>query len=269
MRLPSHPRLPAAPSPPLLTRAQSVTNATHSGIPPASTKLDVGKVPDMRAVAELYHLLQKLEGGVSLLVFCMQKPKSTWVAARQNWELFKHIICQNKVPTVVAITHLEQEEDVDAWWAENNWVFAKHGVIPSDDIHRDYEEAAPWVEANEQAEQARPKVRGVACITASRGRRLGGGRHMLQEQYDESIWKVKKLIYESHLETPWTVKEVSWFQETTRQVKTGHWMCPHYVDEVEESPGQGAYSLMERWGLTYEGARAVIGAIKAGVTEYL
>ncbi|KAJ3521888.1 hypothetical protein NMY22_g12126 [Coprinellus aureogranulatus] len=61
---------------------------------------DIGKVPDMKAVANLYHLLRKLEGGVSLLVFCMRKPKNAWMAARQNWELFKHVICQDKVPAL-------------------------------------------------------------------------------------------------------------------------------------------------------------------------
>lgn len=98
---------------------------------------DIGTVPDLEAVVALYHLLRKLDGGVSLLVFCMRKPKNAWTAAQQNWELFKHIIGQDKVPAVIAVTHLEQE-NMDTWWMANQYVFAQHKIVPSLDVRRRY-----------------------------------------------------------------------------------------------------------------------------------
>ncbi|TEB17257.1 hypothetical protein FA13DRAFT_1822514 [Coprinellus micaceus] len=232
---------------------------------------DVGKVPDLGAVGELYRLLQKLEGGVSLLVFCMRKPKSTWSAAQKNWQLFKHIICQNKVPVVIAVTHLEQEPDMDEWWQENYRVFVNHDVIPSPGRHREYEVTDPTMEEDDgqvEHHEGVPQPDGAACITATKGK-MKRGKYSLQEEYDQSCWKVKKLVYESHLATPWKVTPVEWFKKIVRWERIPCWYWPwgKWIGVVDRVAGQGVYSLMERWGLGEDDVRTIIETLQSDVAE--
>ncbi|KAF8310052.1 P-loop containing nucleoside triphosphate hydrolase protein [Amanita rubescens] len=57
--------------------------------------------------------------GISLLVFCLRGPKIK-EASVKNWRLFWEIICQRRVPVILAVTGLENEEKgMDNWWTEN------------------------------------------------------------------------------------------------------------------------------------------------------
>lgn len=58
----------------------------------------------------LYTLLQKLENGVNLLVFCMQG--SIHQETVGNWKLFCNIICQSRVPVLLVITQRENDENM-------------------------------------------------------------------------------------------------------------------------------------------------------------
>jgi hypothetical protein len=149
-------------------------------------KDDQGPVTLTKALSSLYALLKSLEGGVSLLVFCMRAPRIT-DTAHKNWQLFHEIICQKEVPIAMAVTHLENEEPMDAWWPENENRFRGYGMNPCGEHGS-----------------------GVACITASKGKLRTGGRHDLQDEYDESQEKIRRLIIANSLETPWKVEPVQW-----------------------------------------------------------
>jgi len=137
------------------------------------------------AIRQLYRLLVSLEGGVSLLLFCMRAPriKDSYV---QNWRLFHEIICAKKVPTAIIITGLENEEEsMDSWWVKNRDNFEHHGM----------------------------KAAGHACITATKGRKKGD-RYMFEEEYAESKAKVQQLIVNCALQEAWVVPRIQWIVET-------------------------------------------------------
>jgi GTPase SAR1 family protein len=220
---------------------------------------DLGRVPDMNAVVSLYHLLHKLKGGVSLLVFCMKAPRVT-EAGRKNWDLFCNLLCHRRVPVVLAITYLDQE-DTDSWWSENESHFLKNGITPSKIVYRHYQ-----VTREDSEQVANKSDVGVACITATKGKVRKNGGYALEEEYEESCWKIRKLVFESHLPEPWKAEPVKWFQEVVREVRSGHWLCPDVRHVTDYLPGQGVYKLMERWGMkSEEEAMEVAKAIEQGV----
>ncbi|TFK35910.1 hypothetical protein BDQ12DRAFT_699908 [Crucibulum laeve] len=148
-----------------------------------------GRVPKSDAIVKLYSLIKSLDAGVSLLIFCMRGPRIK-DAAHKNWRLFHEIICQNQVPIAIAITGLEAEEDMDEWWPKNKGAFQAYGMNPA----------------------------GVACITATRGKRNKNGSYKFDDEYEESKLKVWKLIRSHHLERPWRVAPVQWFRQIVSTV---------------------------------------------------
>ena len=166
---------------------------------------DLGKVPDMKAAVSLFHLLHKLKGGVSLLVFCMKAPRVT-EASRKNWDFFGNLLCDRRVPVVLAITYLDQE-DTDSWWSKNEAHFLKNGIMPSKAIYpgRQYQ-----LSREDSEPGANKSDVGVACMTATKGKVRKNGRHALEEEYEESCWKIRKLVSESHLPEPWKTEPVKW-----------------------------------------------------------
>ncbi|EAU81619.1 hypothetical protein CC1G_02635 [Coprinopsis cinerea okayama7 len=190
-----------------------------------------GTIQDMQAVAALYHLLKKLQDGVSLLVFCMRAPRIT-DTAHKNWKLFREIVCQKRVPIVVSVTHLEKEEDMDNWWVENEREFRRYEMNPARDFGT-----------------------GVACIVATKGK-MKKGRFVYQEEYDESREKMKDLIVDNYLRVPWKVSPIQWFNEIVTTSYETDW-CGNITKEIHEThrvEGQGIYELMSRWGVTKEEA---------------
>ncbi|KAJ2917670.1 hypothetical protein MD484_g2739, partial [Candolleomyces efflorescens] len=192
-----------------------------------------GTITDFKAVGGLYNLLRKFEDGVSLLVFCIHGGRVNEVAKR-NWELFRNIICQQQVPTVMAITNLEDEDDMDGWWKENEAMFLAYGINPSGDTVG--------------------SGTGVACITASRGKKLGEGRYRFQDEYDQSQTKIRNLIVQNCRFSPWKVPSVKWFKQIIfTSVKT-EWCRSREIHEEREVIGRGVYELAIRWNMTEEEA---------------
>ncbi|KIM72514.1 hypothetical protein PILCRDRAFT_81792, partial [Piloderma croceum F 1598] len=74
-----------------------------------------GTVPASQAIESLFHLLHKLEGGINLLVYIMRGPCLV-DTARKNYHMFYEIFCDKKVPIVVVVRGLEEEEDRQVWW---------------------------------------------------------------------------------------------------------------------------------------------------------
>ncbi|KAF8844633.1 hypothetical protein BDN67DRAFT_666559 [Paxillus ammoniavirescens] len=124
-----------------------------------------GETPSPVAEYNLQELMQNVEGGLSLLVYVIRGTRYREVV-RINYELFHRAICGRKVPIVVVVTGLENEERMDAWWDDNEADLRKFGLVFG---------------AN-------------ACITASRGKVLKTGRHAFEDEYEESRRKLLELI---------------------------------------------------------------------------
>ncbi|KAJ2917977.1 hypothetical protein MD484_g2443, partial [Candolleomyces efflorescens] len=201
---------------------------------------DLGTVKPMDAIVNLYGLLKKLQGGVSLLVFCIRAPRVN-DASHKNWILFREIVCQEKVPIVMAVTHLENEEPMDDWWPRNESSFRKYGMNPCSEHGS-----------------------GVVCITASKGK-LMRGRHAYQDEYEESQEKIRQLIVDNHLRSPWRVRPVEWFQTVSfTYTKTGWCWQVEEVTEQRQERGQGIYALASRLQISLEEAEKVARIMEGG-----
>jgi hypothetical protein len=193
---------------------------------------DAGRVPKSEAIVQLYKLVRNLEDGVSLLMFVMRAPRIK-SSAPQNWKLFQEVICQCNVPIVIAITGLEQEENMDKWWWDNKGTFQGYGITPI----------------------------GFACITASRGRqRRKGDGHVFDDEFEESREKVRTLIRSTALVNPWHVPAAQWFKniiETTIEYKSGR--CGKVTeirhDHVREVEGEAVTKLINVCGMSPSDAR--------------
>ncbi|KIJ67964.1 hypothetical protein HYDPIDRAFT_107508 [Hydnomerulius pinastri MD-312] len=128
---------------------------------------DKGSTPSAMAERNLEDLMRKMEteGGLSLLVYVIRGTRYREVV-RINYDLFCREICDGKVPVVVVITGLENEEPMESWWDKNKEDLQRYGL----------------------------KFRGHACITATRGKLLGTGGHAYDDEYAESERTLKELV---------------------------------------------------------------------------
>ena|ERR1700722_730685 len=180
-----------------------------------------GNVPKEEAIIQLYKLLCSLKDGVSLLIFCMRGPRIK-DAVYKNWRLFHEIICQKQVPIAIAITGLEDEDSMDEWWYKNKGVFQGYGMNPC----------------------------GIACITATRGKKKSGV-YRLSEEYEESKKKVWKLIRAHHLEKSWNMEKIEWFSDIVITSYTSDW-CRRIKEhrEVHREEGAVINELVRRCGMS-------------------
>jgi GTP-binding protein EngB required for normal cell division len=91
-----------------------------------------GTVPAAEAEANLKSLLRELmspgSNGIGLLVYCVRSVRVSRALLR-NYNLFYSAICRKKVPIVVIVTGLEnQEPDMESWWNANGREFKRCGM---------------------------------------------------------------------------------------------------------------------------------------------
>ncbi|TFK19614.1 hypothetical protein FA15DRAFT_648111 [Coprinopsis marcescibilis] len=199
-----------------------------------------GTVTDIRAISNLYSLLKNLEGGVSLLVFCMRASRING-AAEKNWKFFREIVCQKRVPTVIIVTHLELEKgSMDDWWTRNERAFRTYEINPSTDNH----------------------PTGVACVTATKGKLKGNG-YQFEEEYNLSQQKARDLITRAYLRVPWKVAPVEWFKTIVdRTTETDCWgNVTHVREERRRLPGRGVHELVSRCKISEAEATTLANAL--------
>jgi len=80
---------------------------------PGLNEGEEGNVPAQKAINELFELVKTI--GVSLIIYCVRGGRLTDIV-RVNCDLFCRIICEGKVPIVLVVTGLEQEDNMDQWW---------------------------------------------------------------------------------------------------------------------------------------------------------
>ncbi|KDQ59830.1 hypothetical protein JAAARDRAFT_33403 [Jaapia argillacea MUCL 33604] len=141
-----------------------------------------GAVASNVAIANLYKLVRKMDGGVNLLIYVIRGPRIT-ESTSDNYRMFYEAFCQRNVPIVLVVTGLENEDPMDAWWDRNHYAFTNY----------------------------RMEFSGHACITATPGKCDEQGHFMFEREYDESKPKVFHLILEYSLQSPWKMESTSWF----------------------------------------------------------
>jgi len=150
-----------------------------------------GSVPAEQAIKNLQDLVQNMKDGVSLLVYCVSGGRFKTIL-KINYDLFYAIICQAKVPIVVVVTGLENEDPMESWWVENGTEFKRRGM----------------------------EFTGHACVTITRGRAMRDGGYMFDKEFEESKIAMRELIQRSCSRTAWTVDGRLWLGEITKQLAT-------------------------------------------------
>ncbi|KAF7978163.1 hypothetical protein HWV62_1346 [Athelia sp. TMB] len=137
-----------------------------------------GSVAAKDAIISLYKLMDSLEAGIGLLVYCIRgRIKETTV---QNYRLFYEGICLQEVPIVLVINALELEEpNMNSWWFRNEPAFTKQGM----------------------------EFDGHACVTATKGR-CTSGVYMFAAEYEESQVVTRRLFQET-VRKPWKLPKAS------------------------------------------------------------
>jgi len=200
---------------------------------------DAGRIPKSEAIVLLYKLLRSLSDGVSLLMFVMRAPRIKG-SVPQNWKLFYEIICQKKVPIVIVITGLENEENMDEWWWENKGAFQNYDIHPT----------------------------GFACITASRGKRNRDGRGKFDDEYENSREKVQRLIRSTCLTSPWCVPAAEWFKNIINVTfRSEGYMCGLLKknvrhEEIHEVAGEALKQLVSICGMPEKEAQDLAAKMK-------
>ncbi len=184
-----------------------------------------GTIAKHDSIVQCYELLRKLHTGVNLLIFCMRGPKIKG-SCPQNWELFWDIICQRRIPIILAITGLENEEKMDDWYPRNRGYFRKYAIYPND----------------------------VACITATLGKKMPSGYRFASE-YKESERKMRKLISGLYLETPWRVPAAEWFAMIVEKSYTAGKIPKEITSEPKKAIGSATKELMRCCGMSLEEAK--------------
>ncbi|OJA08384.1 hypothetical protein AZE42_01022 [Rhizopogon vesiculosus] len=149
---------------------------------------EMGTVERSVAIAQIYKLITRLGGGINLLMFCMRGPRIKH-ATYQNWKIFHEILCKKQVPTVLVVTGLEHEENLNEWWWKNRETFEHQGIRPDDTV----------------------------CIIATRGKLIRRGRRMFDDDYEQSLAKIQNLILNRVLLRPPFVNKTKWFYEVIRR----------------------------------------------------
>ncbi|KZS92284.1 hypothetical protein SISNIDRAFT_393112, partial [Sistotremastrum niveocremeum HHB9708] len=140
-------------------------------------------VPAKDAVTNAFKLIQKLQGGICLLLYVIRGPRVKEFTIK-NYQMFYEGFCQKNVPIILVVTGLEEEDDMDDWWTRNKWVFDRKGMTFS----------------------------GQACITASKGKWKASRQvFAYEEEYQESMGKVTRLIKQHALKQPWRMDLAKWY----------------------------------------------------------
>jgi 50S ribosome-binding GTPase len=182
---------------------------------------ETGQRPNTDAIVQLYSLILSLRG-VSLLIFCMHGPRLKAVT-HDNWRFFHEIVCKRRVPIVLAITGLENEDVMRDWWPANEGVFQQHGLLPN----------------------------GVACITTIKGK-----RNAFEAEYEESRATMQKVLKDCALEKPWMILPVEWFRNVAVPTFKTPWCTwVHEDTEIQKVVGPGIQAMMDLCDFSVEDAK--------------
>lgn len=81
------------------------------------------------AIEKATELIRRLSasGGISLFLFCVRGNRVT-TTMQSNYRLFYEVLGRRRVPIALAITHLEREPVMEAWWDRNAKMLEQNGI---------------------------------------------------------------------------------------------------------------------------------------------
>ncbi|KAG6331548.1 hypothetical protein ID866_7540 [Astraeus odoratus] len=137
------------------------------------------------AIKKAYELIEEVTtgGGINLLLFCLRGGRVT-MTIQSNYRLFYEVLCQEKVPIGLVITHLEHEDDMEDYWRRNEDIFSRTFGI---------------------------KSAGHACIT---------GMPRLQEKYNLSRLAVHGLLADCNHFGKYTMPPSDWMVRFTAKFRS-------------------------------------------------
>lgn len=144
---------------------------------PGLNEGEEGHVPAREAIRHLYNLVKDLPS-VNLVIYCVRGSRFTDIV-RVNYDMFWAIICEGKVPVVLVVTGLEQEDDMEQWWSRSHKGIEQMGIA----------------------------FNGHACVTTTRGR-----NGLYEEEYRESKDKVWALV-QRHCSPVLWIRSPKWLAE--------------------------------------------------------
>ncbi|KIJ18987.1 hypothetical protein PAXINDRAFT_70273 [Paxillus involutus ATCC 200175] len=209
-----------------ITTLGSVQLALHdtAGLHEAVGRMKMDAYLD--AVHQAYTLISKLEssGGISLLLFCMKGGRIS-MTMQQTYNLFVEVLCNYKVPVVIAVTHLEGYDCMEEWWIENEKLISEYGL----------------------------KSIGHACITAT-----PGYRNMFMDKYEQSRETMKKLLLDYSNHPSWKEEKANWVKRMMLHIH--HWLPARRANRLD---GSGLKKkLIKRCGFSAEDAEVVARKIE-------
>lgn len=144
-----------------------------------------GILESPKAIAALIRLMRNTKSGINLLAYVVRGPRITG-QHRRNYEMFYKIICEEKVPILLLLTHMDDvkdDKDDRAWWARNSAVL----------------------------EQKCMRFDGRVCITGKKDRPV---------QYERSRKAVKSLIESLCPLGPWVHEgtEILWLTKVLKKL---------------------------------------------------
>ncbi|OAX36645.1 P-loop containing nucleoside triphosphate hydrolase protein [Rhizopogon vinicolor AM-OR11-026] len=160
---------------------------------------EAGTVSPEQAIENLRSLVTELKT-VNLLVYCIRGTRFRKIVA-DNYKMFCNTICgsDRKVPVVLVVTGLENEENMDHWWEYNKVDFGEM------------------------------EFRGHACITATRGRAYtyrDASGYIFQDLYDASREKVMRLLEDYAFESSITIVPPRGAPTSVQRASNNSWSGP-------------------------------------------
>jgi len=139
---------------------------------------ELGSMPAPAAGTTLCDLLR--EHSVNLIIYGIRGSRLTDIV-RVNYDLVSGIVRKKKVPIVLVVTGLEQEENMDDWWKKNKEIIKKMGLASAFD--------------------------GYACVTTMKGK--NGIHWRVYQESANKVWMlVKKICHPTTTLEPQIAKTV-------------------------------------------------------------
>ncbi|KAF6749759.1 hypothetical protein DFP72DRAFT_536609 [Ephemerocybe angulata] len=167
-----------------------------------------GSVVSGQAEENLARLLEKVGGGVSLLVFCIRGRRFRAILQHHYDLIYRRTCWHKRVPIILVVNGLENETGrMDDWWATHRVEFKRNKM----------------------------RFERVACVVSTRGKAVkGGGKgHILDEEYEVSLQVLRAIIRSKCLEKGKTFKKADLIGGVAQQL----WdLVADTDDESECSP---------------------------------
>ncbi|KAJ3559660.1 hypothetical protein NP233_g11206 [Leucocoprinus birnbaumii] len=144
-----------------------------------------GSVAATDAIERLRILVNKMNTGINLLVYCIRASRFRDIM-KVNYDVFVNIICRGKIRVVLVVMGAELEQDMGGWWRRNRGKFRESGLI----------------------------FYGVVCATG-----VKGPENIFEQRYEESKRWLSDMIQKCCPKDAWAVGHHLWSMQVRSDIK--------------------------------------------------